>query len=171
MQGFPADAAFQRALRRAMADLVDGRTQRRLPGVEPSLLYGPLRERGFGLLPVTEHDHACHAKWLCLTLSTLLQAVTTDVARDPAEIILLDATDLPGGVGPPRQRPDPIWLPLAANALKMCNPSMPPLQTLLCAAYSTPTDRALGWLTDVCVDAHQQQLVELQQPPMTKDNG
>jgi hypothetical protein len=88
------------------------------------------------------------------TLSALLQAVTPDVARDPAEIILPDATDLPGGVSPPRQRPDPMWRLLAANALKVCNPSMPPLQTILCAAYSTPTDRALGWLTDVEGQTH-----------------
>jgi hypothetical protein len=40
------------------------------------------------------------------------------------------------------------------NALKVCNPFMPPLQTLLCAAYSTPTDRALGWLTDVEGQTH-----------------
>jgi hypothetical protein len=91
---------------------------------------------------------------LCRTFSALLQAATADAAQDPAEIILPDATDLLGGVGPPRQRPDPIWRPLAANALKVCNPSMPPLQTLLCAAYSTRTDRAIGWLTDVEGQTH-----------------
>jgi hypothetical protein len=37
---------------------------------------------------------------------------------------------------------------LAANALKVCNPSMLPLQTLLCA-FSTPTGLALGRLTDM----------------------
>jgi hypothetical protein len=132
-----------------MADLVDSRTQHRLPGVEPGLLHGSLREGGFGLLPVPEHVYACHAKWLCRTLRALLQAATADISRDPAKIILPDATDLPGGVGPPRQRPDPMWLLLAANALKVCNPSVPPLQILLCAAYSTPTYRALGWVTDV----------------------
>jgi hypothetical protein len=47
-----------------------------------------------------------------------------------------------------------MCLPLAANALKVCSPSMPPLQTLLCAAYSTPTERALGWLTNVEGQTH-----------------
>jgi hypothetical protein len=56
-----ADAAFQRKPHRAMADLVDGRTQHRLTGVEPCLLHGSSREGGFGLLPVTDHVHACHA--------------------------------------------------------------------------------------------------------------
>jgi hypothetical protein len=58
----PCGRSFSRTLCRAMADLVDGRTQRRLPGVEPGLLHGSPREGGFGLLPVTEHVHACHAK-------------------------------------------------------------------------------------------------------------
>jgi hypothetical protein len=71
------------------------------------------------------------SQWLCHTLRALLQAVTADVARDPAEIILPDATDLPDGVGPPRQRPDPMWLQLAANALKVCNPSGRDLQGLV----------------------------------------
>jgi hypothetical protein len=107
-----------------MADLVDGRTQHRLPGVEPFLLHGSPREGGLGLLPVTEHVHACHAKWLCRTLRALLQSATADRVRDPAEILLPDATDLLGVVGPPRQHPGPMWLQLAANALKMCNPSV-----------------------------------------------
>jgi hypothetical protein len=123
-KGLPVDVAFQRALRRAMADLVNGRTQRRLPGV----VHGSPREGGFGFMLVTEHVHACHAKWLChATLSSLLKAVTADVARDPAKIILPDTTDLPGGVGPPRQRPDPMWRLLAANALQAnANPPCPP---------------------------------------------
>jgi hypothetical protein len=54
-EGLPADAGFQRVLCRAMADLVNGRTQRRLPGAEPGLLHGSPLEGGFGLLPVTEH--------------------------------------------------------------------------------------------------------------------
>jgi hypothetical protein len=120
-----------------------------LLGVEPGLLHGSPREEGCGFQPVTEHVHACHAKWLCRTLRALLQAATAGIARNPAKIILPDATDLPGGVGPPRQGPDPTWLPLVTKALKVCNPSMPPLQTLLCAASFTPTDRALGWFTDV----------------------
>jgi hypothetical protein len=41
-----------------------------------------------------------------------------------------------------------MWLPLAASALKVCNLSMAPLQTILCAAYPTPTDRARGWGTE-----------------------
>jgi hypothetical protein len=39
---------------------------------------------------------------------------------------------------------------------------MPPLQTLLCAAYSTPTDRALGWLTDMEGQTHLLQCGVLQ---------
>jgi hypothetical protein len=61
-EGLPADTAIQRERRRAMADLVDGRKQHRLPCVEPGLLHGSPREVGFGLLPVPEHVHACHAK-------------------------------------------------------------------------------------------------------------
>jgi hypothetical protein len=109
-----------------MTEIVDGRTQHRLPGVGPALLHGSPHDGGFGLLPLPRHVHACHAKWLCRTLRALLQATTADVTQDPAEIILPDITDLPGGVGPPRQRPGSLWLPLAANALKVCNTSMPP---------------------------------------------
>jgi hypothetical protein len=94
-----------------------------------------------------EHVHACHAKWLCRTLRALFQAATVDIARDPAEIILPDATDLLGGVGPPRQRPDPMWLPLAANALKVRNPlhappADPPLHRLIHAHRSARGDAA-----------------------------
>jgi hypothetical protein len=131
-----------------MADHVDGRTQHRLPGVEPGLLHGSPREGGFGLQPVTKHVHACHAMWLCRTLRALLQA-TADISRDPAEIILPDSADLPGGVDPPRQRSDPMWLPLVATAFPSVQPLHappvnPPLRCLLHAHRLGP------WLAHRC---------------------
>jgi hypothetical protein len=125
----------------ALANLGDGRKQHRPSGVKPGLLHGSPREGGFGHLSASEHVHACRAEWLCCTLRALLQMTKSEIAHDPAAILLPDVTDLPGGVVPPRQRPNSMWRSPAASALQ--------LQTFACSAHSTPTDRALDWFTDV----------------------
>jgi hypothetical protein len=144
-QDLHADATVQREHGCALANLGDGRKQHRPSGVKPGLLHGSPREGGFGHLSASEHVHACRAEWLCCTLRALLQMTKSEFAHDPAAIMLPDVTDLPGGVVPTRQRPNSMW----RSALQACNPSMPPLQTFVCSAYSTPTDRALDWFTDV----------------------
>jgi hypothetical protein len=107
------------------------------------------------LWPLASHP-ACPRlprKWLHCTLCGLLQsAQVTQVMLPEHELRKSCSRTSPTSrVEWAHRAGDPLWPPFAANAPQVCNPSMPPLQTSMriCAAYSTPTDRAMGWLTDV----------------------
>jgi hypothetical protein len=73
-----------------------------------------------------------------IALVKLLQAKHEETARDPTEILLPDAIDLPGGLTPASSQ---------ATGLSLGASSITPLQTLLCSTYSIPTDQARDWLT------------------------
>jgi hypothetical protein len=68
--GFPTQAALAPILSQARA-LVDNPFHCRITGVPEIAMFGPPRERGFGLLPVMIHSLARHACLATRTLSLL----------------------------------------------------------------------------------------------------
>jgi hypothetical protein len=142
--GLPSSAVP--SLERTLAGVEDGRRPGQPPVLQAEPLHGPTREGGFGLLPLVPHTFACHAKCICRTLHALVTMLRTEASHDAAAIPLPDDLDLPGGVSPLRY---PDWLSLAFRALKLCVPSLYPLQVLFAACFSNLHDLASGWPNDV----------------------
>jgi hypothetical protein len=92
------------------------------------------------------HTFACHAKWFCRNLHAIITMLRTEASHDPTAIPLPDDLDLPSGVSPLRF---PDWLSLAFHALKLCAPSLHPLQVLFPACFFDLHDLASGWQIDV----------------------